>query len=183
MPPERVAAAHEVLPQTRLRFMDPQRGVGAGRQAVLLRPQALFVDRVPGLVEDPEKGRREELCVIASGDAAVVRPHASAEWMMSNIEASAAEIKPNLLCGLHAEQPLLLQRKMPPEQLAGSALLRLLHGANQRHQFLSQFRQDGRHILGPRTGLEFVQQRIVGRGVVPESLGFLPFEVDDALQV
>ena len=73
MPPERAAAADGVLPQPRLRLVDPQRHERARRQAVVLGRQALIVDAVPGLVQDAEERGRKEVLVIPRRDAAIVR--------------------------------------------------------------------------------------------------------------
>ena len=89
MLPEGPAAAHEVLPQPRLRFVNAQRNGLAQRHAETVRRQALFVDAVARLVQDAEEGRIEEMLVVARGDAAVVRSQRGAKRMGRHVEPPA----------------------------------------------------------------------------------------------
>src|SRR4029079_16700275 len=93
MLPERPAAADEILPHSRLRLVDAERQVIAGRQAELIGPQPRIVNAVPRLVQDAEKRGVEEPLVVPRSDAAVVRPHAAAEWMMRDVEPTAAGLQ------------------------------------------------------------------------------------------
>ena len=81
MPPECPAAAHQIFPHPRLRFVDAQRNGLAERHAESIGRQPLLVDAVTRLVQDAEEGRVEEVSVVAGRDAAVVRAERCAEGM------------------------------------------------------------------------------------------------------
>src|SRR5262249_13374158 len=98
--PERLAAADLVLPHPRLRFVDAQRTVVPARRAEVLRQEPLFVQPVPGLVQDAAERLVEESRVVSRGDPAVAGADPGAERMGGDVEPARLEVEPDRLrCG------------------------------------------------------------------------------------
>ena len=113
--PEGPPAAHQVLPQPRLRLVDPEADRGAERAASLGRRQVLLVHAVAGLVQRPEERHGEAVAPVPGGDPHVARSDALRERVDRAVEPAAREVE--------AERPHHLDR----ERLLG----RLGHGARE----------------------------------------------------
>lgn len=61
IPPERIVAADEIFPESRLGLVDAERHIAARGEPILFASQSLVIDTVPGLVQDAEKGGRKEM--------------------------------------------------------------------------------------------------------------------------
>ncbi len=204
--PERPAAADQVLPEPRLRFVNPQRDCLAHRRAIMGFLQTLLVKPVADLVEDAEKGVAELVLVEPRRDAAVARPDPRAERVGRHVQPAAPEVEAHRRGHRLAEDPLAIARITSPEDrraarscgrtrilaISRPARCGLGDRRHQRRQLAPQgIEQDGQlGTPGPR--LVLVEQGIVdrshspgfvlGRVVTGQAGGFLPLELDDLLQ-
>src|SRR5262249_45362580 len=122
--PEGPAAADLVLPQTRLRFVYPQRGERTRRGAEILRVEPLFVEPMPRFVQDAEERLVEVMRVVAGRDAAVAGADAAAERVRGRVETAGLEVEADDRGGLVAELILLWDRVLAFEDLGPRALPR-----------------------------------------------------------
>ncbi len=113
--PERLAAAHEVLPESRLRFVNPQRHGLAHRRAILGFLQTLLIKAVADLVEDAEERVAKFLLVEPGRDAAVARPDPRAERVGRHVQPPPPEVEAHCRGHRLAEDPLPIARIAPPE--------------------------------------------------------------------
>ena len=98
--PETAAAADQIFPHPRLRFVDAERDGFAGGETVAFFGQALVVDAVARFVQDAEEAAGEIVLVVARGEAGVVRSEAAAEGMMGDVEPAGLEIEADRFGGL-----------------------------------------------------------------------------------
>ena len=182
MLPERAAAADQVLPHPRLRFVNAERHGLAGRQAVAVGPQALLVDAVARFVQRAEERAGKEVLVVARREPHVARAVRRAERMGRDVEPPAVKSKPIAAdaclpnCFLHGDGDVALEHvEIRPAPLLGDR-------GDQRHQLLAQPGEHAGDFGRLRTRLVFVEQRIVRLVVVADRGGLLALELDRALQ-
>ena len=111
--PERPAAADLVLPQARLRLVNPERAKRAQGRTEMFGGQSLVVDAVAGFMKHAEKCLVEEARVVAGGDAAIARPNAGTERVGRDVESARLEIKADRLGGGTSEGRLSIDRIFP----------------------------------------------------------------------
>ena len=129
--PKRPAAADQIFPQPRLRFVNAQRHRLARRQAVELGPQSLIVNAVPRFVQHAEKRAGKMPLVVTGSNAAIVRPQAGAKRMRRHVEPAALKIEPQSPGDFLGERFLRSPRKSAFKNLS---LRPPFARANIRHQ-------------------------------------------------
>ncbi len=178
MPPERPAAAHQVLPHPRLRFVDAERNGLAQRQAELIGRQALLVNAVPRLVQRAEEGRVEEVLVVARRDAAVVRPERRAERMRRDVNPPAVELETDRRGRRLAEGFLRVHGKLASQERNVRAALACSDGRHERHELLAKVGQHAGDVRGDLLRLVIVQEGVVAASLVTQGVGLLPLELE-----
>jgi len=181
--PKRSTSADGVLPQTRLRLVNPQRHVAARRQAVVFDRQSLVVQAVAGFVQDAEKRHGKVMLVVPRRDPAVVRAHAAAERMMGHVQPPASKVEPDRLRHQLAERFLSGHRIPATEQFAPRLAAAADQCSDQRRQLVPQSGQYAGHVGRPRQRLEIIQQCVVGLVRITGRLGLLAFQLKDLFQV
>ena len=158
--PERQAAAHEVLPQPRLAFVHAGRRSGEKRRALERVGDALFVHRVPGLVQRGEEAVRQVVVAVAGGDAHVAAAELGHVRMRGLVLPAAREVVAERPDDLLAERLLRAFRKIAGE----AAVVGLRTGANgrdQRHEARAQFGEERPHRRHRHAVLGEIDERVV----------------------
>ena len=177
--PERKRATDEILPKTRLRFMDAEGGRFAPRQAERLLPQPLLVEAMAGLVEHSEQRGRQVRLVPAGGDPAVMRPGRAAKRVLRRVEASTVEVEPDPFGHSPDKHLLCPARKMPPQDVVEWRVGRPRAGPDEGHEARSEAVEEGRNVTCPGTGLVVVEEGIVGIEIGGLAARLFAFQRDD----
>ena len=153
--PERARAADEVLPEPRLRLVQPERRAARERRALERRIGAVLVEPVAALVH-----RREEAVERVSGSRVVMRMSWVARDCANGWGAGSSR---------HAVSSKPKRRRMSSESCrcvaAGSFLdrrrRRRSRGFHERDEHLLEAVEDRAHLRRLHAGLVVVEQRVV----------------------
>ena len=193
-------SGHGIFPEPRLRLVDPQRDCLAHRCAVVIGIEALLVEAVADLVQDPEERVAEIVFVEARRDPAIARPDARAERVGGYVQPAALEVKADCRGGRLAEDLLPIarieavedRRPRAPDALdcgcrggrAVDAGWRSAICRDQGDELTPQRLEDNSQLGAAGPGLVFVEERIVDRSRTRRAVDWLGarLEIDRVLR-
>ena len=181
--PEGPAAADLVLPQAATAIRECRASRGRPGRAEVLARQTLLVDAVARLVQDAEERLVEVMGVVARGDPAIARAGAAAERVRGHVEPAGVEVEADRRSRRLAEDALPIDRVVAFQDLmpwpAGEAAMAATSGTSSWRRAAN----NSVDLACRGAGLVFVEQRVVGRFLVADGLGFFALEGDDAFEL
>ena len=178
------AAPHQVLPESRLRFVHPQRAGGPQGRSPGSPVQSLLVDSMPRLVQRPKERPGEMVRVVTGCQPAIARANPAAERMGGDIQPPLLKVEPNLRRRLERKRPLGVGGIVAGQDLDRWLPPRLANLANQFHQLAAERGEELRNV-GRRHGrLVLVDQGVVRVAFSPgQRLGHLATQGDHAFEI
>ncbi len=179
--PERQAAPDQVLPEARLRLVQPHRRCRGQRRAVVLGGEALLVEPVAELVHRAEHRGRRVAGVDPRGEPHVGGVGSSGERMDAPVLPAGVQVEAEELQQLEGELPLLLRVEGPPVEHRGS-LDRAVERLHQGNERCAQPLQHREQPCGGHLRLEVVEQGVVALSPVAHGVGLLAAQLEEALR-
>ena len=177
---------HPVLPHAALRLVEPERDRAAQRRPPQLSRDSVLVQPVTRLVDHRPQRRADVALVEAGGDPDVGGGNRGREGVHRGVEAPGALLQRQLRHHLAGERCLGIDREVAMKAGVVDGVTAVGDLGHQRADAVAKRLQHRAHLRGAHSGLEVVQQGVVGalEALEPiEALGVAALQLHVSLQV